>query len=317
MSVLSVKEDFQARESGTKLSQEKATTTHKRRWVVVTSSVNDDGAVVLGTAPGLPKPYDKHPNDANSFATSIDAKPRQNSPTIWDVVVGYSSDVPSPKPNNPNGSPSTNPTVRPPKYSLGYTTLSKVLEYDFRSEDADGNPTGYPPLNSAGERFDPPLEFDQYLPVIGVEMVCDFFAISLADWCGTINANTFHINGHTYRPFTALARIRQSPFFEGGVSYWTTNYEFTINKGTWLVKPLDQGTRKRVKGPSGSLYAGDAHFVTIVDAYGQPFNHPVNLNGAGEPLAPGASPVFLDGTHDIHMDFGPFHRFPERTFGDF
>jgi hypothetical protein len=317
MSVLSVQEDFQARQSGTKLSEKKATTTHTRRWIVRTTTVNDDGAIVLGTARGLPGPYDKHPNDSSSFATGIDAKPRAGQPTTWDVVVTYSSDLPSQDPNNPNGKPGKNPKDRPPKYSLGYTTLSKVLEYDFRSEDPDGNPTGYPPINSAGERFDPPLEFDQYLPVIGVEIATDFFAISLADWCGAINGNPFKINGHSYKPFTVLAKIRQSPFFENGLSYWTTNYEFTVNKGTWLYRPLDQGTRKRVAKPGGQLYDGNAKFVTITDAYGQPYNHPVNLDGSGQQLAPGASPVFLDGTHDKHMDFGPFYPFPVRNFGDF
>lgn len=315
MSVLSAKEDFQARESGTKLSEKKATTTHKRRWIVQTTTVTDSGAIALSAA-GLPKPYDKHPDDSSCFAIEISAKPRAGHPTVWDVVVTYSSDQPNQDPGKP-GDPSKDPTLLPTRYALSYTTITRALDRDYFKEDANGNPIGDPIVNSVGEYFDPPLESDQYLPVIIVEKNCDFFASTLSDWSGAINENQLIINGRPFKPYTALCKIRQTPFFQNNVPYWTTNYEFTINKGTWLRTPIDRGTRKRVPGPNGSLYESGATFVRLADAFGQPFNTPQFLDGTGKPLATNLPPVYLDGTHNnpgLKTDNGPFYMFPVRTF---
>jgi hypothetical protein len=319
--ITSVKEDFQAREADQKLTLQpfKIVNTYKRRFIVQTNAVTDDGFRVRTTA-GVPVAYSIHPSDPAAWCNDINAKPRQGHPTCWEVVVSYTSDFPPPPKGGGGGNQPPSPASMPTQYGISYTTVTRVLQED--------QVNGGPVVNSANEQFDPPLEYDKYLAVYTATVPgCEYNRDT--DLTGCVNDNRFTINGIPIDIHTALARVRQTPYFQNGVAYWNTTYELTVDVDGWAVAPLDQGTRQIVTN-SSQVYAGAAEFRTITDKFNQPLNHPANLNGAGQLLAPNKPPVYLDGTHGLqgggYGDFadiaanddpkgpGGFNRFPRNTF---
>jgi hypothetical protein len=70
--------------------------------------------------------------------------------------------------------------------------------------------------------------------------------------------------------------------------YYSIEMEFEINFDTWDVKAPDQGTRKLK--PDGNPN-NPADFEEIVDEGGYAVREPMLLNGSGEVLADGLSPV--------------------------
>ncbi len=286
MSVTSVKEDFQVRQGEQKVtpgSSLSKTTTYQRRFVVQTDNMNDGPATVMA-ASGIPKPFDTYTsgNDSDSSAQciSIQPVPRSQEPMIWDVVCNYSTQVPAG--GGGNNGPKT-PTERPTKYGMSFTTITRILTQDYSN----------PPraiLNSAGQQFHPPLEQEIYLPVVTAQKYEDQLLVGYARaYNGTVNSNEFSINELTLPPEVALFHMRQSPYFENGVSYWDTIYEFILNWDGWNAKPLDQGTMELVDdGVTDKLQV-------ITDRFGLPVSQPVNLDGDGGKLDPSKAPVYLDG----------------------
>jgi hypothetical protein len=297
MAIVSVLEDYQAREADDKMSLNlqavQIVSIYKRRFVVQTSDRTVGGKAVK-TAVGIPKPYDAYPDDAGAWCNEIDAKPRSGHPTCWDVVVSYTSQLPSP--NNSGGGGGKSPTSRPRSYGEGFVVKTKVLERDLMTKKTV--------VNSAGEKFDPPIEYDALLPVYTITTYESEFGQN--DYLsGCVNTNSFTINSVIDVPnYCGLARVRQTPAFEGGNPYWINTIEITVDPDGWGTAPLDQGTRKIVPGASGQVYAGDAKFVTITDPFNQPLNHPINLDGNGQPLAPNSAPQFIDGSHNPALDHG-------------
>jgi hypothetical protein len=314
MSITSIKEDYQARETTGTMNTNpmKGVVVHKRRWVVTTNNVADDGALIY-LAPGLPRPFDPHPNDPNAFVNSVAAKPRQNSPTIWEVLVGYTSDMPTPKDGTRDGKIQ----LRPTKYGIGYTTISRVMDLSYDLKDNGSHDFTIPVMNSAGEPLADKPDREIYLKVYTVEFIDTFdsFAVSI---CGGVNKNAFTVNGVNIPAQQALGRVRQTPFFEAATAYWTTSVELVINPSGWAITPLDMGTRKINPDPAtGSTYSSGAKIVEITDQFGQQLHKPAFLDGFGKQLPMGsAAPVKLDGTHG-KSDLGPFMPYQLRIFPSF
>lgn len=333
MSVLGWVEDFKGRKGSGKisLSPQKFVRTYTRHFIVRTSSVLDGPLTVL-LAAGLPQRYEWYVSgndiDLAAFCIEGTATPRSDHPTVWDAVFEYTTDIPTPdQPNDPNNpanpnNPASDPTKRGTRYGMSYVTISKVLEKDAV--------TGIGVTNSAGEKFDPPLEREIYLTVLTCQRneARLFVTLAQGNLSGYVNQNDFTIRGNKIVAGTALARVRQTQIFESGVvngagkpaSYFDTTYEFTINPDGWAIAPLDQGSRKRVPGkPGEQIYQGDSKPVAITDAFGQPLNHLVNLDGFGRQAGPLDPPVYLDGTHKFPgngqtFDNGPFHSYPQTPF---
>ncbi len=305
MAVTSVKEDFQARGGNTSISgggtaSSKATTTYTRRFVVQTSDVND-GPQIVKSATGVPKPYSSYSSgndiDHTAQVLSIDAKPRNNAPTVWDVVVQYSTDAPQPPDSGGGKDPVNKPTDRPTKYSLNTQTVTRAITTDPI--------TGRAIVNSAGDAFHPTPEAEYYLTQITVQRVEDILMFQTAmTTVGRINAAPFTIHGTPVPKHQArLMSLAQSPFFENGLEYWDTSYVVLIDPNGWDVNLLDQGLRKQVRNAADGSYK----VYVITDPLGVAVNAPVNLDGAGGVLAAGAAPKFV----------GPFNFQNETNFDSF
>lgn len=304
MAIASVKEDFQVRRGGIKgalglQSDLKITKSYTRRFLVQTSAMSD-GPHLVQTAPGIPRIFDPHPEDGAAYVVGIDPQPRREEPMIWDVIVTYSSDLPTPPPPDGNGNPVDNPALRPTRYGMGQMIVSRVVD-----KDRNGNPI----VNAAGQKFIPPVEIEHYIQVITVEKDESGLAWGVADNVGSVNSNGFSIAGH---PFQAgqvrLAGVRQSSFWENNFLWFDTVYEFHYDPLGWQKHVLNQGTVKRVAAAGGSLSPG-APGVTlqvITDKYGVPLNHPVNLDKNGQQLPDGATPVYLD--FDVYKQV-PFNNY--------
>ena len=179
------------------------------------------------------------------------------------------------------------------------------------------------------EPFDPPFEKDQSRKVIRIRLNTLYFRDDHADsyidslnlttlnWApelaGTVAGLPWGITRETsYAPYTLkVANITASPRRESfeisdvryDVEYYEVEVEIHYDRDGWRIEALDRGLHRGAQpgdpdGRGGSLSLTDAPagvplIAAIVDNDGLAVNHPVLLNGAGQPLRDLTAPVFI------------------------
>lgn len=182
-----------------------------------------------------------------------------------------------------------NPTLNPTEVELDFVEFNQVAAYD-----ADGHAI----RNSAGDPFtDPPVEREHCRAILTVTKNEYVYSLGFAGtYANTVNDADFTVGDIIFPARTMLAKpIRGTRQFAPLIGwYWRNTYQFHLNLiDTFTAKILDRGFRKA----SGKLILGpDNH----------PPTEPALLDGSGNPLAIGGTPVFLE-----------FGIYPERDFSAF
>lgn len=274
MAVVSVLEAFQRRRT-------EATTSDWREvryFVVQTNNIND-GCYVASRAPGVPQYGDTFfvvngPNDPTFHCIELLTQPLDEDGYTFGVQATYS--------NNPlyKQSPLDIP------YTLrGGSSAFKVPLY------VDQN--NKPVVNSAGDPFSPPITTDNYTDQI--ELVKNVPDVNLSLWDqyrGAVNSDTFL--GVAPGKLKAEAVTYASRSAPQGINYYQATFRFLGKAAGWQRKIVDQGYRVST---GGKVHAP-------VDANGNPPSGPILLDGSGNALAPGGTPVLLD-----------FQDYPTLAFG--
>jgi hypothetical protein len=195
-----------------------------------------------------------------------------------------------------NGTPSTveptlfeNPLLRPADVSWSTVRIKRPLTVDNAGE---------PIVNSAGDPFDPPLEYEQVnliFTVVKNRATHDAEALR-----GYINA----INSATWLQFPAKSLrcndITATREFENSGFFWRVTFIFEYQARLWNpLKVLDAGYRE--------LFLFEHQRIT--DQFGAPPSRPVLLDGNGEQLPVGDPPVFLEFNVYDEADFKDFRLF--------
>lgn len=164
----------------------------------------------------------------------------------------------------------TAPNLRPWVLKWDYVTSERQLEQDLH-----GNAV----LNSANQRFDPPLTIPVCRPTL-----------SITAWRLVAQQEKIlrFMNKVNTRPFLGAAKAHArctryaiSSVFEQGAFYWQVDVTVEFNEIPWNpVKVLDAGTVEYI----GIGEGGVKRFRTIVDGLGNPMMHP--LNGSGLKMTP-------------------------------
>ncbi|MEM9019935.1 MAG: hypothetical protein AAGC44_05170 [Planctomycetota bacterium] len=299
MSVIEVREHYMSRSA----SKSKDTDKSVRLWKVLFDDNTGTPELALVGNDGnrtVPAYGAALPGNPNKLVTNLDAKPSRDSRRLFLVTVTYET-INTESGSGGGGAQAPDPLNRPPDIAWGSNTYERVLE-----KDINGNPI----VNSAGDPFDPPLT--QRLNVPAVE----------------ISYNQAGYNPDTYQPFVdsvnnaiitiagmddidakgaMLEKHRHRKLFENGTAYHRLTFNVEV-AGSYLREVLDRGWHRLPDGAAEEgHYLGNGVFQKpeIMNADGVKPNAPVLLNGAGQPLANGAAPVFRSFETRDALDWEP------------
>jgi hypothetical protein len=280
MGIVSVNEPMEGTRSSTinRLWQR----TYVRTFLVETTGPQV-GAYQVRTAAGIPQPGAFYHNglapgdpdyefDRGSFVESIEAANNSNVDNAgieWTVTVNYGP--------YDAGQFGNDPSLWRMKVSFGGERTERVV-YKDRSDNAI--------VNSAGDRFDPPITIDDSRSTMTVtrnELV-SAFDLTLAE------SYRDKINSADWNGFEALSVkcgiiATSEPQYDSNaqVYYYTVTYPFTINRKGWLLDILDAGCNE---------LDVDTGLPKPIMHKGQAVSDPVPLDGAGHEKEPDAEPVF-------------------------
>lgn len=216
-----------------------------RRYLVRTDSKLDGPAVILN-APGLPSrgmPYSTlSENDPAARVVRRRASESPDSWMIWHVDVEYDTVRP----------PDKNPLDDPPDIRVGSEPYRKPFPGKF-SQDASSNPDGTPAgrmykalTNSAGEPFDPPLDYQASRPLITITRNEGAFDLRIPErFTDSVNAEDW---GGIKKHHAYMRSIEGRRVYAPGennderdVLYWEVTYQIAINREGWDLELLDVG----------------------------------------------------------------------------
>ena len=265
--------------------------TYKRIYRVITDDFLDAAQVVLDAIPipvmGAAYETD-YENDLKALVVAKSASQAEDDPNVWEVTVSYST---STSEEEQAEDQTEDPTEEPPRYSVAFRKVNKVLE-----KDTEGTCV----KNSAGQSFDPPIEYEEVLTEISMTRNQANFDMGLAaDYQMATNSDTFQLNGYSITPYKAkLDGISASKMSKKGVRYWEVTYTILLNKNGWNpLEILQQGLYK--------LSSGD--LIPCVDENGDPVTAPVLLDAAGAQLAVGGTPIYASFKPYFELPFAPFN----------
>lgn len=232
-----------------------------RSYEVVYQVITDniaDGATMVLTAAGLPSlyaPYNAdHEYDLGAILTEYSPK-RTDDPCIWEVtckyqswatlagknnpelqnalasLAGTSSGTSSGTGPNPGGFDPQDPISRPPTVRVGFRPYQRVMWADR---------AGRPIRNSAKERFDPPIEFDDNRPYITITRAerAPLNLTRIVQYQDACNSDVFL--GQPVN--SAKMRISAERVFEKNLLYWSVTYDIEFRSDLWIpLQVLDAG----------------------------------------------------------------------------
>lgn len=232
----------------------------QRVFLVKSNSLTDD-TPTIEAAPGITL-YAAHPSDSSVYCTSIDTQ--ELDQFVWQVTFSYESLTAC----------EVNPLTCSAEYEWRTVKNEEVFE-----KDADGDEV----LNSANDPFEPaPTRFKSNV-VLTVKVNAATFSGSTAlGYCNKTNSDTFQ----GADPGTLLLSIESAVTQEHDAtgSYWAITYQMEYDPDGWDLEILDAGMRQ----------LDDQGEKTNILIKGREVTTPQLLDGAGEVLAKGANPEYLD-----------------------
>jgi hypothetical protein len=304
-------------------------------WHVAVDDPFDGPNVVLigGIGLGLPIPGAFYwvGNDLNLLLTLRKLVPTRVAGTrlLWMVVGTYES------PGRPqdhhdgtddNGKPTKDPLKFHDEIEISYAQHTRPMEKaKLISPAIPGVAQGVwgPVRNSAGAVFAPPLERDNSRFTLKITKNKASYPSNQADnYRDAVNSDTFTISKsklgftRTFQKYTVkMKNIGGRLQFQNDVVFWPVVYEMEIDtEFGWRFDVLDKGlaASARAGDPDGrggtisnsDIQRGQPQMRRLVDAAGVPLSEPVLLDGKGQPLAPGADPVYLTYQGYDELSFG-------------
>lgn len=293
MAILSVIEAYRSLAGSTNTRREREYTRH----FDVVSDIPNESQALVESAPTLPRLWNPYVTplgavDMGSVAESIKVVQDPQDPFLWRVEIRYTNN-----PGRPDINQQENPLLRPAEVSWSTSKITLPME-----KDADGTPI----VNTAGERFDPPLEREERFMILNVKLnQANFIAANLLLYEGRTNRLPFM--GFP-RGMVLLEKVASSKAFENNIFFWPTMYEFWIKMivhagmqavDVWANTVLNRGFFQKV----------DGKLKIITDALGKPMATPSLLALDGTKLPVGGAPVFLVFYKHMEADFNELALF--------
>lgn len=258
----------------------KLTRRYQKQYKVVTDDVSDGQLTILShpltILPGALYAETSGLVDLGAWCRSVRVERSDDDGRFWTVTVDYSSELEALHDEK-------SPTLRIPKfkYSLVETEVDVVADINGII------------VNSSAQLFNPlPKRRAGYLQIEIERNFLNYNALVAWDHSFTINSVDFL----GFPPHTLLCTGITNPghVYEDGILYYPITGTFVANPNTWDEYYYDRGTVELIGG----------EFFELHDESGAPVSEPVFLDGNGQRLPPGGTPVQL----------GPYFLYPERDF---
>ncbi len=276
MAIQSVTEDYRGESDNATASYPFDDERLTRRFIVqFTDNPLEAGSrtMIARLSPAVPQLWEPHPNNAWTWVTQSNADYGLGA---FEVIV-----------------------------EVVYETLEDPLSQDpvyewltaRTSEPVDTTIDNDPILNSSDESYDPQIMkeiADKILRVTRNE--ASFDHQKAFDFTDAVNSAIFYDSAIG----TVICKI-----FNGRTAravdlrYSQVTYEFHFRQDGWLRRIRDEGFRKII----GIAPGGEPVYETLLDTGGNLLSQPSLLDGFGQPLANGATPVFRTFDLDKKQDF--------------
>lgn len=247
-----------------------------------------DGPLLARDATGIPIKGEAHNEDsaATMRSKTVDQIDGDDFEWVFIVTCNYSSKLPPSAATNPDNI--ENPLLRPAVYSWGEEVYEAVLDRAFNPADPIGA-VQIPVVNSAREKFDPPLTREETIRVLTVTRNELLFDPRPLDSSYKNKVNLLPFIGYDVGEvlFSSVTATKQA---ESGVYFWQVSYTFKCKVGGWVRQVLDEGYYQLVTVDS------QKKAVRIRDKDGEPKVSPTLLDGLGTPLPE-------DSTDGIYLNF--------------
>lgn len=307
-SVLAVYETFDERSMRAATDR---TRDYVRTFNVIVSHREISPDLILFAA-GVPRRWEPYISaagtvDAYSICKDVEVKQDNQDPYLFRVKAQYSNSV-----QRPDLNLIENPLLRPADVEWDTVMVPHPAWVDRAKK---------PIMNSAEERFDPPLEYEEgRLQLTVTRNQAGYDALGYLKFVNTVNSKKwFGLQPGRVK----CCSIKGKRQFESGVFFWPTTYVFQIrvqldegdnpadpaaSKNAWAHRVADRGYMELAYGayidPANGELVEEYWPVHMRDLRtGQALASPALLNGFGSRLRTGALPKFLT-----------FHLFPERDF---
>lgn len=240
--------------------------------------------VLLGSQWQYPVGSAVSPTEFDDFAycQQVDCRQDSEDGRQWEVTCSYGPWDPTQWPESP--------LDQPPRVQWSSVQWTEPL-----LEDNQGNAV----VNSAGDRYDPPLERDRSRMVLTVSRNEPSFDPSTAElYTDAVNTDSFY----QYDPGQCkVAKIAGERLFDNTIGwYWQVDYEVHTHPEGWTKKTLDCGFNQVVGGVKKAIQ---------VD--GKAAQDAQLLDGGGLALAQGSAPFVQEYHVYKEMDFAPLQlEFP-------
>jgi hypothetical protein len=238
----------------------------------------------------IPARYSRHPTSSGLYV--IDKDVDAIGPYLFRVVVGYG--VRSSRGSSEPFDPEQNPLEQPMQVEWDHEPIAEQIDIDL-----DGKPI----VNSADERYDPPLQENVYDTVLTIRRNEPSYSPVVADqYINATNEDPWWV----FAPGTVLCtRFRGSERRWADLVYYEVQYQFKFRFDGWLRRLPDMGRREYL----GADDDGKPDYQPILTKTGQPVAEPVFLDGSGLRLSDAdvrAGSVFmLEFRTKKIMPFGP------------
>lgn len=267
-----------------------------KRFRVVSDVMNESESVIEGAA-GLPALFDPHPTDAGSLLISFTLDQDEEEPFFWTVECRYSpltfgSSGGSNIARSDPAQRTEDPLARPAVITLDSDPYEKPAVRDI---------DGLPIVNSANDRFDPPLMKQASRPTFTISK--NVASVDYLAWRTAHNT----INSATYLGFTAgtlmLVKLSYRSQFENDLYFFECTAAFAgaveddelYGSGllpaplSWQPRVLDEGYHcyevRNLAAQSGGGSGGGFEFrnvkVKMLLQGGTEPSHPLRLDGTG------------------------------------
>lgn len=253
---------------------------------LVLCSNNADGPATARQAAGIPVIGQVVNGETNCVCISVTAEPVEESSVLFNVTAVFCT------PRN-NQFQVANPLDRPGRVTLGGVARRVKVH---QTSDAPAQSI----CNSAGEPFEG-VDLIQY-----DEMICywkNHATIDtglMATYRGAVNSDTITMtlddaSARQFNPGVLMCKnIAMEWRFEIGIGYWQVRIDMEGRTAGWNPQIVDMGFTH--------LYSGKQ--VTNRDQWNHPLSRPQLLDGSGNLLAKGGTPVLM----------GPFKVQPQLPF---
>lgn len=275
----------------------------ERAWIAITNGFNDTEFTVRNHGQGVgtfPIPYqDSHPESGDLLCTSLSVRQDRQHPLKWDVVAKYSSRPTSELDLQAQEAP--NPLTR--QAEISWQTV-QYQEPGIRDLDNKGF------CNSAGDPFDPPVEYQRSRWVITISKNVSAVPNWLPDYENAVNNDVFSVEGVAFAQYSlrlsgiSISAVKREKVAAGiEFFYRVVSFRLEHNRDKWHpFRVLDQGFRYK----SGSNRISITEDNTVANS--RPITTPALLDGFGTRLVPATAE---------NAKFVEFQVYPLKPFNGF